>query len=488
MTSAVYDLAIIGGGPAGLTALQVAATHGASVALIDDADRLGGHYYKELPPNTDYLLPRRTSAKEREFHHIQEMIAQSGARVYAGARVWGIFDESGATCDGKTAGEPVFSLYFDGSPAGSGTIQSRSLILAPGVYDRPLPFPGWDLPGVITPGAVQMMLEKQGLLPGQRVLVAGSGPLQMVVAAALLRHGAQVVAILETAGAFDGLDGLPPALGGLWSRVGEGASSMSAILSRRVPFLFRHAVFQALGTPETGVQGVVFGKIDAQGRPIRGTEREVQVDAICVAYGFLPSITITLHLGCAHHYDDTLSAFVPDFDEQMRTSVPGVYVAGDVTGIGGKPLAELQGETAAYAALGQVGKLPLGQIRQEIARLTPAIRREQRFARFLWQRYRILPGLLELANDDTILCHCEGVRMGAFRQSLQESASLYGAKLRTRIGMGNCQGRYCLPTAALYLSASGLTPSAGLDLPSIRPPIFPVRFHDVASLDSPESS
>jgi D-hydroxyproline dehydrogenase subunit alpha len=485
MTVPGFDIAVIGGGPAGLAAVQVAASAGASVVLIDDAVVLGGHYYKELPPSCEFRDPKRLSKKEREFHRLKQLIAQCGATTLLGARVWGIFDGSGATFNGHSANPDTgFSLYLEDASEGSRALAARSLILAPGVYDRALPFPGWELPGVLTPGAVQNQLEKQGLLPGKRVLVAGSGPLQMVVAAALLRHGAEVVALLDTSGALDGMQNIPSALGGLWSRVGEGADSLSALVRHRVPVLFRHAVYRAIGTAESGVQAAVIGRVDAQGYPVPGTEKEFQVDTICCAYGFVPSIAMTLHLGLDHHYDENLSAFVPGFDEQMRTSLPGVYVAGDVTGVGGKPLAELQGQLAAYSALESLGKITNQQAAHYYSRLSPSMRREQRFARFLWNRYRLLPGLLELADDDTLFCFCEAVPVGALRSCLKDGGcDLFGVKLRTRLGMGNCQGRYCIPNAALFIAAHGGKPVVELDLPSIRPPIVPVRMKDIADLE-----
>lgn len=485
MTGSYYDMAVIGAGPAGMAATQVASLGGASVVLIDDAEALGGHYYKELPPTPGFTEPKRRSKKERQFHRLQHLISQCGARIVLGARVWGIFDESGATFNGRRAKPDAgFSLYLESPHGEKHAIQASRLIIAPGVYDRPLPFPGWELPGVLTPGAVQNMLEKQGLLPGKRVLVAGSGPLQMVVAAALLRHGAVVVAVLDVCGTFDGMAGIPTALGGLWSRLGEGIDSMSLLLRHRVPLKFRHAVYRAIGTGETGLQAAVIGKVDARGYPIPGTDRVVQVDTICSAYGFTPSIAMTLHLGIEHQYDENLCAFVPGFNEHMQTSLAGVYVAGDVTGVGGKPLAELQGQLAAYSALEAMGKLSNQEAASHYSRLLPQILREKRFANFLWKRYRLRPGLLELADDETMFCFCEAVRVGAVRASLKDGANdLFGVKLHTRMGMGNCQGRYCLPNAALFIAAHGGKPVVQLDLPSIRPPLFPVRLADIAAVE-----
>jgi NADPH-dependent 2,4-dienoyl-CoA reductase/sulfur reductase-like enzyme len=479
MSVRTCDIAVIGGGPAGMTAARVAAFHGASVVLIDDAPGLGGHFFKESPFGG--AISQRQQKRLKELETRRQALTDSGVEVLTDVRVWGIFDEAGSTLRGRT--DPhgtIFQLQLDSTPRGTASVRTRYLILSPGVYDRPVPFPGWELPGVFTPGAVQMQLEKQGLLPGQRVLVGGSGPLQLLVAAELVRHGVEVVAVLDTCGALEGVTKIPAALGGLWSRLGEAVES-AAILGRNgVPILFRQAVFRALGTPETGVQGAVIGKVDKQGRPIPNSEREFQVDTVCVGYGFIPSIAMTLHLGCGHRYDSDIQAFVPEHDETLQTSVPGIYVAGDVTGAGGKPLAELQGQLAAISILEKMGKVPGEQAESDRQRLAPAIQREKRFANWLWHRYRVRPGLLELADDETLLCRCEAVRMGQFRESLDSGGrDLFGVKLRTRLGMGQCQGRYCVPNAALLISAHNGQPVSELGLPSIRPPIFPVRLKDI---------
>jgi len=481
MTNKTCDIAVIGGGPAGMAAAQTAASNGASVVLIDDANTLGGHFYKELPGNFSNISTRQHQHRHHELKRREQTLTESGAEIFLGTSVWGIFDESGITLNSETnQAETNFRLYLDHSPRDITSVEARSLILTPGVYDRPVPFPGWELPGVLTPGAVQMQIEKQGLLPGQRVLVAGSGPLQLIVAAALARHGAEVVAVLDTSSALEGFPEVLGVLGGLWSRLGEGLESLSILARHRIPLLFRHAVYRALGTPDSGVQGVIIGRVDHQGNPIPGTQRELQVDTICIAYGFIPSIAMTLHLGCEHTYDSDLQAFFPDHDEFLETSVPGIYIAGDVTGVGGKPLADLQGQLAAISTLEKLNKITYEQATNERKRLDPAVHREKRFARWLWRRYSVRPGLLKLADDGTWLCRCEAVRIGQVRESLKEGGQdLFGVKLRTRLGMGQCQGRYCVPNAALLIAAHNGRPISQLDLPSIRPPIVPVRLKDI---------
>jgi NADPH-dependent 2,4-dienoyl-CoA reductase/sulfur reductase-like enzyme len=358
------------------------------------------------------------------------------------------------------------------------------LILAPGVYDRPLPFPGWTLPGVITPGAAQMLLKRQGLLPGKRILIAGTGPLQLAVAANLANAGAEVVACIDACAGYEALDLAPLAFWGQWSRLGEFAGYIASLFRRRVPLHFRQAIRYAEGDAESGVTAAYVGAVDSLGRPTAGATRAYQVDTICCSTGFLPSIQLTLHLGCRHVYSPMLGAFVPQHDERMQTDRCNVFVAGDVTGVGGKPLAELQGRLAALSALESLGKLSAAQAKSQRAALAPAIAGERRFERFLWQRYRFREGMLGALSDDTVLCRCENVTLGELRESFHQGArTITGAKGRTRLGMGLCQGRYCVANANAVLAGLGQLSPDEVGLMHIRPPVVPVRIQDIAYLE-----
>ena len=480
------DVAVIGGGPAGIAAAANIADGGASVVLLDHGTNLGGHYYKPLPDSFEGKYTPLDRTNVNELQKWASLLATRQVELLDQAEVWGIFktpiNSTGETnLEAGSNGKYLFSVQAEHPTEDLISIHTKAIVLAPGVYDRPLPFPGWELPGVTTPGAVQMMLKKQGLLPGKRVLVCGTGPLLMVVAASLVEEGVEVAALLDTCGIFDGMTCLPGALGGLRSRMREAFQSATTLAYHRVPFLFNHAIFQALGNADTGVTGAIIGKINEIGSPVPASEKEIEVDSICCGYGFIPSIALTLHLGCRHIYDPNLGANIPWHDERMRTSVPSVLVAGDVTGVGGKPLAVLQGKLAGLSALEELHYLTEKDANQQRNQLSGAVRREERFSRWLWHRYQIKEGLLDLANDETLICRCENVRLGEIRQSLADGArDLYGIKLRTRLGMGSCQGRYCMTNAAMLISKQTGCPVEDLGIQSVRPPVFPVRLKHIA--------
>lgn len=486
MTANCFDTVVIGGGPAGMAAALEVAAAGARVLVIDNSEGWGGHFYKQHPASFIASLSPEDKAHLKELNARQADLQQHQVTILTDTNVWGIFQgvESTFGPAGISPGpdkDQGFTLYLDHPEQKMASATAPTLILAPGVYDRPIPFPGWTLPGVLTPGGVQMLLKKQGLLPGKRVLVAGTGPLQMAVAANLVDEGAEVVALLDTCAAADGWSDIPGAMWGQWGRMREGAGYLWSLRRHRVPMLFQHAVYQALGTPETGVQGAVIGRVDANGHPVAGTERTLeQVDTICIAYGFAPSIALTLHLGCGHVYNERLCAYIPRHDRRMETDLSGVFVAGDVTGVGGKGLADLQGHVAGISALENLGRLSTVEADRRRAKLGPGLKREERFARLLWRRFRIRPGLLDLIRDETTVCRCEGVTAGQLLQSMANgSRDLAGAKLRTRLGMGVCQGRYCSLNAAMLLARKAGCRVEDIGLTSIRPPIVPVRTKNI---------
>ncbi|MFQ5858067.1 MAG: FAD-dependent oxidoreductase, partial [Anaerolineae bacterium] len=393
------ELAIVGGGPAGMAAAIEATAGGASVVLIDAYEQPGGHYFKPLPTA---FQPAAGDKDERraELRSLMASASRLGVEVLTGTTVWGVFRGEGPSprrSSGQAfanrvdeghvgSGQPAdiqqseekFILYLHG-PYPIRCVVAKYLILATGAYDRPMPFPGWTLPGVITPGAAQMLLRGQGILPGQRVLVAGSGPLPLAVGAGLVEASAHVVGVLDIASWWDGWRAMPQALWGQRARWREAWQYWRTLRARNVPILFRHAIFRALGEGE--VQAAAIGKVDAQGRPLWHTQRTVDVDTICVGFGFLPSIALSRHVGCQHVYDASLDIYTPQHDDTMRTNVPRVFVAGDVAGVGGSDLAMLQGRIAGLSVLGASGHLSPETVRKRVRELSRKIDREERFLR-----------------------------------------------------------------------------------------------------------
>ena len=329
---------------------------------------------------------------------------------------------------------------------------ARTLILATGAYDRPIPFPGWTLPGVMTAGGVQSFLKTQGRPPGRRFLLAGTGPLQIAVAAGLVQAGAEVVAILEAARLAWRDVRHAAALWGQWGRLAEGWDYGRTLFAARVPLRLGWAIVEARG--DSQVEEAVICRVDDAGQPLPGTSETLAVDTIAIGYGLIPSTELSRLLGCVHEFRPEQGGIVPRRDAEMQTSLPGVYAVGDGAGIGGAELAQIEGRIAALAAARHLGKLSEAAARHAIGREQPGLARQQRFARMLGELFTPGAGLYGLARDDTVVCRCEEVTLGEIRQAVAEGAtSANEVKGLTRTGMGNCQGRICGELVARIIAA-----------------------------------
>ncbi len=463
------DVAIIGGGPAGIAAAIELVKGNVSLVVIDSYPQPGGHYFRKVPQ----VFGKGSRIRDGRQAEYQSLMAEAAqVEILSGATVWSVFrDEETATSAGSG-----FTLHLQGHEIRA--VQATYLLLAPGSYDRPFPFPGWQLPGVITLGGAQMLLKGHGILPGKRILVAGGGPLLLSAAADLIEAGADVLAVLDTASIMDGVAKMPSAIWGQWGRIKEAWRFASTIGRSRVPISFGQTVFRAIGEGE--VTGVAYGKLDADGRPLKQTEKVVDVDTICVGLGFLPNLALTRHLGCDHFYDATLDAFYPKHDDRMETTAVNIFVAGDVTGVGGKDLSKLQGRIAGLNILCKLGRLTTDKVRQQMQILQPAIRREKRFMHMMRERMRVKPGFLDLLDDETIVCRCEMVTVGQIKTAVRDGArDMRGAKLRTRCGMGACQSRYCEQTIGNLMARETGQPREAIGTSSIRPPLIPVSLKDI---------
>jgi len=376
-----YDLIIVGAGPAGIAAARKA---GGSVLVIDDNPSAGGQIWR----GSEIELPC-------EF--------LSGARVIDGdARNKQITVESSG----------VFKLSY------------KKLILCTGARELFLPFPGWTLPNVFGVGGLQA-LAKSGLdVRGKRIVVAGSGPLLLAVAAYLKDHGAIVPVIAEQAS---------------WTSLARfGMALLQHPAKIKQAFALRRSMRYVPNSWVTKASGV--GKLQ---NVTFQDGRVEQCDYLAIAYGFVPNTELAQLMGCRLN-----GAFVA-VDEQQQTSVPGVYCAGEPTGLGGVDESLLEGEIAVMG-------------NRDRSKTT-------HFSRALNKAFALRPELKTLAAPETIVCRCEDVTLGRLR----EAQSWREAKLHFRCGMGPCQGRICGPIVEHYF---GWTPE------SVRPPVFSTKLQNLIAL------
>lgn len=428
----VAGLAVVGAGPAGLTAAVTAADGGLDVVLLDAADAPGGQYYRA--PGPGYGPPEAP-------HHGRAAFAALTARLdrhrVAGRvrhltrhQVWA----------GERTGADWTLHAVTGTEGRDGTaVRARRLIIATGSCERQLPFPGWTLPAVVGAAGAQAMLKSGLVLPGRRIVVAGSGPLLQAVAVSLARAGARVPALVEAAG-YGPYGRAPLVLAADPGRLAEGVRHGTALARHRVRMLTHRAVTAVHGAER--VEGVTVSRLDRDWRPVPGSGRRIDCDALAVGHGLVPQLDLAVGLGCATRCGADGSAALV-LDAGLRTTVPGIWAAGEAGGIGGVHLALTEGELAAHSVIADaLGSLP-GRDRTTVLRRTR--RRMRRFAELMGAVHRPGPGWTSWLAADTEVCRCEEVTTGAVRAAVDDlgAGDSRTVKLLTRAGMGWCQGRTC---------------------------------------------
>jgi thioredoxin reductase len=459
MTTAV-DLAVVGAGPAGLAAAVRAADLGLSVTLLDAGERPGGQFHRHPAPGL-------RAARPQALHHGWRRFAGRLRRLDAGRvtylprhHVWTV----------ARAGAHWRLHAVVGPDETAAHVDARAVLLATGAYERQLPFPGWTLPGVVGAGGAQAMLKSGLVLPGRRIVVAGSGPLLLAVAGSLAAAGARVPAVVEAAD-YTAYARTTPTLLRNPAKLAEGARHGAVLLRHGTRLLTRHAVTAAHGTGR--VAAVTVTRLDRDWRPLPGTGRRIPCDALAVGHGLLPQLDLATSLGCATRRapDGTPALAV---DAGQATSVPGVWAAGESCGVGGADLALAEGELAADAIAHALHGIPRGARRT--AALTRRRARLRAFADVMTAAHRPGPGWADPLEDTTEVCRCEEVTAARIRTAVTEYGALdaRGVKLLTRAGMGWCQGRMCGPAVALLTG----TPPA----PDRRPLSCPVPLRHLVRL------
>ncbi len=453
------QIAVVGAGPAGLHAAKAAARAGAEVVLIDNNRQPGGQYFRQT---AEEFPAAPAMLHQQEGQRLWQEVQAAGVMVMTNTSVWGAFQDN------------LLALYQPDRPASY--LRAKAVVLATGTYERVTPFPGWTLPGVMTVGGAQILMKNQRILPGRKVVLAGTGPLQFVVAAALVEAGAEVVAVLEGSHLLQkGLANPLASLQGLWNqqkRLAEGMQSLRTLRKNGTPVRFGWGVIAAHGTDT--VSQVTAAPLDDTWRPKPGEAETFECDTLCLNYGFIPNTELAQLLGATLTWKPEQGGFVPVRDGNMQTDVPGVFVVGDAGGIGGAGLAMVEGEIAGYAAAGHVTD-PTIDVGDAIRALDKRRQREARFQKTYAQMFTPGPGVYELATDDTVICRCEEVTRSQIRQAIGRGAdTLHSVKSLTRCGMGNCQGRMCGHAVAAVVASETGQSLEEVGYYHVRPPIFPI--------------
>lgn len=410
-----FDVVVVGAGPAGLAAATAGSRAGQRVALLDENPRVGGQIWR-----AGVGTSHPDQARERALATFES----SGAELFAGRQLV----ETGSPGELKAWVEAKRTVE---------TFSFSKLIIATGARERYLPFPGWTLPGVFGAGGLQALVRGGYCVKGKRIVVAGTGPLLLAVAAHLKQDGAEIVSINEQAS----IGRLMRFAAGLLFRPGkilQGLRLRTELV--RVPFRTGSWVVEAEGREKlTGV------------RLSNGRNNWIErCDLLACGFHLVPNTELASLLGCK------IAGGAVQVDKNQQTSLPGVYCAGEAAGIAGVDAARLQGEIAGLASAGMM---------EDARRLHRKRDAENAFGRAMNRTFALRDELLHLAKADTIVCRCEDVRFSQIQAESGPQGSWTDAKLQTRCGMGSCQGRVCGPALEAIF---------GWRNTSVRPPLFPI--------------
>ncbi len=461
--SGTSDLAIIGAGPAGLAAAVRARSLGLAVTLLDEQPAPGGQIWRAIEARMAAVSDLRHGDDAAGLALVRAFRA-SGATYLPGRQVWQV--------------EPGFSVYAS-TGGKSEKLQARAILLATGAQERPVPFPGWTLPGVMTVGAAQILLKTSGQVPDTPVLIAGTGPLILLYACQLLDAGGQIAGILDTAPRENRAAALryaPRALANYRDLV-RGLGWLRRIRAAGIPVVRNVRRLAANGTD--ALESVRY-------ETASGAQKTISAQLLLVHEGVIPSIHMPLAFGCAYRWQEDQRCFAPIVDEWGESSVAALSIAGDGAGIGGAAAASLKGEIAAVGAAQKLGKIDSATVAATAAPLRARLRRALATRPLLDALYRPRQEVLT-PDDDTIVCRCEEVSAGQIRAAA--SVGIVGPnqiKAFTRSGMGPCQGRQCgHAVSAILGETSGATMDA-IGFYRLRSPLKPVTLGELAALDTPE--
>ncbi|QUY45931.1 FAD-dependent oxidoreductase (plasmid) [Acaryochloris sp. 'Moss Beach'] len=462
-----YQLVVIGAGPGGLCAATTAAQLGMDVVVLDEQSSPGGQIYRAItrtPADRSALL----GADYQRGASLVEAFKTSGAQYWPQTTVWSL------------NAQHQIGILRQGQAS---IIQAERVIVASGAMERPVPFPGWTLPGVMNVGAAQILLKTSGVVPASGMVIAGTGPLPLLVAWQYLRAGVSVKAILEcspTNNLWRAAPRLPQALRA-GDYIARGLKYTVDLLKGGVPIYYGVSRLQAQGNDQ--VEAVNFG----WERFGIARQKTLSTNHLLVHFGVIPRTNLTRSAGCHHVWDRGQQCWCPQVDEWGNTNVPGLAVVGDNAGIGGARSAEHSGRLAALEAARSVHLISRQQRDSQGQDDQNWMRKDLRVRPFLETLYRLPDSLLVPSDDDTIVCRCEEISAGAIRRAVHEGHSDPNqVKFFLRCGMGPCQGRQCASVVAHMVAAENKRPVSDYPPFRVRPPIRPLSIAQLADLGGAE--
>ena len=457
-----YQLVVIGAGPAGMAAAQAAAQQGVEVALFDEQAQPGGQIYRQVDAS-----PLDDVALLGKDYRLGKPLVQA----FRGAHL-DYFPSSSLWYLDKTL---QLGILRDGV---SHSVKAQKVILAGGAQERPMPIPGWQLPGVMGAGAAQILLKSAAMLPEDGVVLAGNGPLLLLLAWQYLQAGVVIKAILDTSprgSRLKAMRHMPQALAAsdyLW----KGLRLMLSIKLAAVPWYKHASNLQAEG--EACLQAVNFHS--------GGKQHRLETELLLLHQGVVPALHLAQAADCALQWNPQQQCWQAERDRWGQSSTPNVYLAGDGASIGGARAAHLDGKLVGLQVAHDCGLLEAAQ-RDRLAKPVFAARdRHLAIRPFLDACYPPAQDMLVPA-DDTMVCRCEEVSAGTVREVVEIGCrGPNQVKAFTRCGMGPCQGRFCASTVEQIIAHERGVGVEAVGRYSVRPPLKPVTLGQLAASSEAE--
>jgi NADPH-dependent 2,4-dienoyl-CoA reductase/sulfur reductase-like enzyme len=455
-----YDVVVIGAGPAGLAAAATSAKAGLSTLLLDENAGPGGQVWRAIA-STPVIERDCLGADYWAGGDLVEEMRASGAEIVQRATVWSLDRnlEIGVSVGGASA-----------------FIKARRVIVATGALERPLPIPGWTLPGVMTAGAAQTMLKSSALVPDGRTVIAGQGPLLWLLAAQILRLGGRIDRILDTTERGNYFSALPHAFAFLTSPYFAKGLALMREVRAKVPVVSAVSELAAAGDGQLATVSYVAG----------GRRETMPADLLLLHQGVVPNVNLAMAAGVEHRWDERQLCWSPVLDLNGGSSIDGIAIAGDGAGIGGAEAAVFRGRLAARAAIDVLAPAAAAKS-VSMAALRAGLVRAERGRAFLDTLFRPAPRF-RIPSGDTVVCRCEEVTANDILDSVAIGATGPNQlKAYRRTGMGPCQGRLCgLTVTELMAQARGKSPEE-IGYYRLRAPVKPITLAELAAVPKTET-
>jgi thioredoxin reductase len=421
MVSVKYepDLLIIGGGIGGLSAALSASNCGVNTIIIDDREKLGGQFCKQPIINENILLDEQVKLGR----NLIQKVVNNGVRIFTNTSVFAIFEKKEilAIKDSELI-----------------TFRPKKIIFSTGAYERGYPVKGWTLPGVMTTGAMQSMLKGYNVLAGKKVLICGNGPFILHVAKELNKAGAEIVAISEKSSKPSILDYkiLLKLLLNSYKLFFKGIRYLFFLKFNSIPVFYGYEI-TSIEEKDCSLTGII--------KNVEGTYSKCfEVDCICLGYGFNSSNNMLRYIDCKHDYKSDSNSLVTCRHDDFQTTVKDIYAIGDCVQINGAQVAELEGILSGYNVAESLGYDIKSEAFEEKKICKRKLRKLKTFQDNLWKLYKTNNNNLAFLDKDVEICRCECIKYSTLENALENGfTSISDLKLKTRVGMGPCQGRYC---------------------------------------------